>query len=700
MKIVASWLRDFCVWDWPVEVWVEKLTMSGTEVEAVERTGFHRDGFVVARVESFVPHPNADRLRLCRVFDGSMERQIVCGASNFSIGDHVVLALPGAVMPAGFTIKESKLRGELSQGMMCAASELELPAPEGESGLMLLDSSVQPGTPLRDWIQGDVVLDCEVTPNRPDLLSYRGLAREMIALGARENDFRSPNPIPCASKHPDWSVVVDNPLDCPRYTLTYFDQVKVGPSPEWMRNRLIAAGVRPINNVVDITNYVLLETGQPLHAFDAALLHGKEIRVRRATSGESLLALDGQNYALTDGDLVIADASGPVALAGVMGGEGTGVTEKTLRVVLESARFAPSVVRATSKRLGLSSDSSYRFERGIDPTAVQRAVARTVELMKELTGAKVLGATLESCPLEHSPIEVSLRSERVRTILGRPVETKRITEILQALGCVPLSSESDEARRWTMPSSRLDLRREIDLIEELARFEGLDSIQSEMSPGVAAWSKADERYDAETRLRQTLTGLGFTEAMTGSLVPEGGDKEGGVQLSNPLVSDAARLRTDLLESLLPSVRINLGQGTTDLKLFEAGTVYQQHKGRAVEKRHLLLLATGKVRADHWTGTEREFNYFDMKGLVEWIESEFHGITALSKDGAAGLVSTAELKQHGIKVPLWFAAWDISKMAMPARRSFKPLPQYPGVKRDLAFVVNRSMPSAALEQAIR
>ena len=329
MKIVLSWLRQHCDWSWSEEELIEKLTMSGTEVEAVHHTGFNGDGktFIAARIDHFSQHPNADRLSVCQVDDGSGTlRQIVCGAKNFQAGDIVPCALPGALMPAGFEIKDSKLRGERSSGMLCSGTELGL--PQDGDGLLILPSDIQPGTPLNTLFKGETVLEVEVTPNRSDLLSYRGLARELIALGARKSasDSLSRSRADLGTRVSSWKIEVQNPELCPRYTARVLDQVRVGDSPAWLREKLQSMGLRPINNVVDITNYVLFETGQPLHAFDADTLNGSTLQIRQAQEGESIQTLDDKTCSLTTSDLLIADASGPIALAGVMGGKKTSVT--------------------------------------------------------------------------------------------------------------------------------------------------------------------------------------------------------------------------------------------------------------------------------------------------------------------------------------------------------------------------------------
>ena len=556
MKIALSWLKDHADFPWDTDTLVQKLTLSGTEVEAIHRTGFDRDQIITARILSFTKHPNADRLSVCQVDDGSGQpRQIVCGAKNFKEGDVVPLALPGAVMPGGFTIKDSKLRGERSSGMMCSARELELPGDD--EGLMILDPSTPPGLPLKDLFQGDTVLELEVTPNRSDLLSIRGIARELAALGAT---LRPAPPIPALPSTPaGWSAEVKDIEGCPRYTCLLMEGIQVAPSPDWLRKRLESIGLRPVNNIVDITNYVLFETGQPLHAFDADRLAGTCLYVRRAQAGEPFAALNGKNYLLETDDLVIADARGPVALAGVMGGESSGVSATTTRVLLESAGFHPARIRRTSRRLQLLSDSSHRFERGIDPASVDLALARAAGLITELAQGRIAGGPFQSTPPSIPLRTLTLRSGSLRRVLGFDVSPKRTAEILTRLGLT-----ATEEGAWRIPSHRPDLEREIDLIEEIARLESMDRAPARVPGGVAARGEADRLHDLERALKDHLATLGFHEMSSNSLLPaEPVPASSAIRILNPLNTDNTWVRPNLLSTLLPAIRHNTAHGITD-----------------------------------------------------------------------------------------------------------------------------------------
>lgn len=692
MKLALNWLKEHVAHSWSVEELAEKLTMSGTEVEAIHRTGFDRENFVTARILSAEKHPNADRLSVCQVDDGSGQpRQIVCGAKNFKPGDVVPLALPGAVMPGGFTIKDSKLRGERSSGMLCSAKELELPGDA--EGLMILDPNLSPGLPLKSLFSGDTVLELEVTPNRADLLSVRGLAREVAALGGT---LLPPPPVAQLPDGPGaWQVEVQDHTACPRYTCLLLEDVRVGPSPDWLRARLESIGLRSVNNVVDITNYVLFETGQPLHAFDADRLSGNTILVRMAQAGESFQALNGKTYALTPEDLVIADARGPVALAGVMGGETSGVTSATTRVLLESARFHPGRIRRTSRRLQLLSDSSHRFERGIDPAQVDVALARAAHLIIELCGARLSSGPGASAPADLPRRRVTLSAARVRQVLGFDVAPERIGAILTALGLTPV----EPAGTWGIPTHRPDLEREIDLIEEIARIEGLDRAPSTLPLGVAPRSAADRAYDLRRAIKDHLAALGFQEMASSSFLPaEPLPAPDAVRILNPLNADNAWVRPTLLSSLLPAIRHNLNHQVEDVRGFEIGAVSCQKDGQSGEQDRLLIIWTGHERPAHWSESARMADVFSLHGLVEQLRRRF---PALPEPEILGPVPAAALKAHGIKTqaPVLAAEFTLPEDWQPTPGTYQALPAHPAVKRDLSFVVSQSVTQQQVHRAI-
>jgi phenylalanyl-tRNA synthetase beta chain len=708
MKFSLRWLSQYIDLTVPVPQMLDQLTLAGTEVEHVEElggTGIATPLVVVAQILSSVQHPNADRLRVCQVNDGSMVRQIVCGAKNYKDGDKVPLALPGAKLPGDFTIKESKLRGELSQGMLCSAKELAL--AEDAEGLLILPADAPVGKvffeymPTAKHAPGDTIFEVEVTSNRPDLLSYKGIAREIAAIGAG-NLKTLPTQVPSFPETtPTWTGQLDAADLGPYYTATHLTVVNVGPSPKWLQEAIESTGHRPINNVVDITNFVLFETGQPLHAFDAAKLSGNIIEVRRARAGEKLEALDDKTYALLPDDLVIADGQGPVAIAGVMGGKQTGVTESTKEVVLEAAWFLPTTVRRTSRRLGLSSDSSYRYERRVDPGALLSARDRALALLVELTGATITSASSIAGAPPKSREPITLRATRVASLLGVEIPVETIDLNLQRLGCEKLSSPVQNQSLWQPPTFRDDLHREVDLIEEIARLHGLDGIPSRVTTGLHPETAADHAHDRLQRLRRALAVRGWDECVTDALIERRfATGETSIEMANPLSELQTHLRPALKTSLLQVAAKNLAKGVAHLRLFEVGRVYERRDQSTNEPLRLGLLVAGLAQDSAWYQGVRSADHFDLSGIIKFITDN----TGIKVEDIleSGAIPTAEAKIHGIKVPVFYAeialdAW-LNKESQPER--YKPVPAFPPVRRDLAIVLPKSVPQAKVEEVIR
>jgi phenylalanyl-tRNA synthetase beta chain len=698
MKFSLRWLRQYIDLSVPAADMLEKLTLSGTEVEQVISTGCESTHIVVARILSSAPHPNADRLRVCQVDDGKTTRQIVCGAKNYQDGDKVPLALPGANLPGGLVIKESKLRGELSQGMLCSAKELQL--AEDADGLLILPPDAPVGRVFSEYQPGDTVFEVEITSNRPDLLSYCGLAREIAATGAgRIKDADEMAPIFPANAS-TWVARLGAPGLCPYYIATHLTNVKVAPSPQWLQEAIAATGHRPINNVVDITNYVLFEMGQPLHAFDAAKLKGHVIEARRAQTGEKLEALDDKIYELGTDDLVIADAQGPVAIAGVMGGKPTGVTEMTREIVLEAAWFLPGTVRRTSRRLGLVSDSSYRYERRVDPCALIKARDRAVTLLQELTGAVIVGqpSVAGAPPARNDPI--SLRLSRVRSLLGIEIPVAVIEENLTRLGCEKLSAADDEIT-WNPPSFRHDLAREVDLIEEIARLHGLDDVPARLMTGLHPETKADRAHDRVGRLRRMLAARGWDECVTDALIERRfATDASALEMMNPLNEVQTHLRISLKTSLLEVAAKNISRGVTQLRLFEVGRVYEKRGRSTNEPFRLGLVVAGTAVEAGWDRPERSSDYFDLKGTMDLLRN--HAGMESADVLESGAVPPAGAKLHGIKIPVFYAevtldAW-LDRPPMP--ELYRSVPAYPPVRRDVAVVLAKSVPQEKVEETIR
>ena len=692
MKISLQWLKDYVVLPESADKLSEALTSAGTEVVGREQRGNVPDKIVVAQILSSGQHPNADRLSVCQVDDGSGQpRQIVCGAKNYKVGDKVPLALPGAVLGPDFKIKAGKLRGVTSDGMMCSAKELAL--AEDAEGLLILPPETTVGRPVRELFPPDTVLELEVTPNRPDLLGLLGVAREIGAITGQATEAPS-STRPAEKPAGDFVRLAD--AGCPFYTARIIRGVKVGPSPQWLADRLSAVGLRPINNVVDVTNYVLMETGQPLHAFDLGKLVG-EINVRPAREGEELAALDGSVLKLRTRDMVIADAKKAVALAGVIGGAETGVTDTTTDLLLESAWFEPSRVRRSSRELGVSTDSSYRFERRVDPDGVLKASARATELVLQLAGGAAESVVLVAGQPPVSNATVSMHNARCRALLGCDIADNEIDTILQRLGLV----KSGDG--WAVPGFRPDLTREVDLIEEVIRLAGIDRVPSRLRGFPAAATIADLRHDRAEKLRERLRAQGFSEARASHFVsPEALAKAGidascAVAIRNPLGADQALLRPALLAGLLDALGRNMRHGARVVQLFEMGPVFRC-KGKE-EQTALALIATGEGNDFHalkgvLTAVLGAIGFEPDQGLALRIAG--HGLS-----GSIRRLPRALAEAHDAKDAVYFAEVLIDgwlEAAVPSVR-VKALPKFPAVERDLSLILAKDKTYAAIEKAL-
>jgi phenylalanyl-tRNA synthetase beta chain len=704
MKLSLNWLREYLpALDRSPEEIADALIFTGVEVEGVQVHGAGIEKVVVAQIESFQQHPNADRLSVCRVLDGSKApRQIVCGAKNFRAGDKVPLALPGAVLPDGTKIKASKLRGVESEGMLC--SERELGFSDESSGLMILDPGAPIGVALGDLFPPDTIFDLEITPDRPDLLSYIGLARELSVIFQLPG-FNAPHPSTAGGAKPvsDPSQVRIDALDaCPYAVFHEVRDVTVGPSPDWMRRRLEAAGLRSINNIVDVTNYVMLETGKPIHAYDLRRL-SLPVIVRFARAGEKLLALDGKTYELNQSHLVIADAAKAIGLAGVMGGEETGVSSGTTTVLVESAYFDPGLIRRTSRGLGLISDASFRFERGVDPKSVWFAAHRAVQLIKEVAGGTASTSILVAGQEPNHERQVLFRPDRCTDILGSEVPDAAL--IFERIG---LKSAGKDY--WKIPSYRLDLEREIDLIEEVSRYHGIQNLPGRLQGSPTISSQIDAAHDDAMQLRRKLAGLGLAEARTlvfldepslrNSLGPVGET----LQLRNPLAEDQQILRPSLIPGLLRAAERNFNRGARSVALFELGQIFLPREPE--ESPRLAILLSGENAVPSWNQTSRSYDLFDAKGILETVYGSTlqarrtapNDLAALicelvssgRRIGYLGLVRPRQARELGAKGAVILAEVELPAAATRSLFKLKPLERFPAVTRDIAFVAPRSI----------
>ncbi|MBR6797904.1 MAG: phenylalanine--tRNA ligase subunit beta [Opitutales bacterium] len=744
MKVSLQWLNKYVdLSDVPAEKIADVLPMIGLEVEEISSAGLvPLKNIVIGKILSFVPHTNSDHLSVCQVDvgDGTI-RQIVCGAKNFKAGDIVPVALPGAVMPGGFAINETKMRGEVSQGMMCSARELGI--SEDHAGLLILTERNLPlGTSINDHFPpADTVFDISITANRGDCLSILGVARDLAAY------FNKPLNLPAFPQNlaPISSVPAENSLlkkleitspNCALYNAFSIRGVKIAPSPEWMQRDLLAVGLRPINNVVDITNWVLMELGNPLHAFDAAKIGGNAICVRQATEGEKIKLLDGKTYELSPEMCLIADAEKPLVVAGVMGGEESGVTDATTDVVLEAAWFNPANVRKTSRRLALSSDSSMRFTRDVDPTMVAKAGARAAQLICEIAGGEISGPQIALGELPRADREIEISGDYVRERCGYSVGDAAILDVFRRLGFSV--SENGNAWKVLVPAFRPEVDRPIDLVEEFVRIYGTDTIPSEAIPAPKAPDSDAPAAEFRRKAGALLTGQGFAECVHYTLRDSvelkkcfGEKMTAALALANPLTSDQSHIRPSLLPGLLDAMKLNLAAHNEPRRFFEIGTVFRpQRDGSLREMVSVAFVALAEPVARTWRSREKIDFYFAKKlclelaaraGIAEQrllfsaMDAE---TTPIWQKGHAAAGSdrarAAELSLGLINVKLAQQTWDINENVIageilftqdvfknaPKRPRFKPFSSFPPVTKDIALIVDASVPAGDVADRLK
>lgn len=726
MKLSREWLGEYTTIGAPDKEYCDAMTMSGSKVEGWEVTGSGIERVVVGRVVSMERHTNSDHMWVCRIdVGGERELQIVTGAQNVSVGDLVPVALDGSTLPGGKEIHTGKLRGELSEGMLCSLGELGLEQRDFpyaiEDGIFILEEDCVPGDDIRAVCGlNDSVVEFEITNNRPDCLSVRGLARESACT------FRTPLTLAEPTVrgghgdiHEKLSVEIKDAELCPRYTARMVKNIKIAPSPKWMRRRLRASGVRPINNIVDITNYVMLEYGQPMHAFDYACLHNGKIIVRRAGEGESLRTLDGNDHALAPGMLVIADPEGPVALAGVMGGANSEITDETTTIVFESANFLGHSIRKTAIALGMRTDASGRFEKGLDPLGTVPAVDRACELVELLGAGEVLDGTIDVLAKAPETTFIELDEGRINALLGTDMPREFMTDTLTALG-FELNGNT-----LTVPSWRGDCTMLADIAEECARFWGYDKIEATDIRGAATQGGYSEKTLFMQKLGTACRAMGYTEVMTYSFVspssldrikvPAGSPLRDNYRILNPLGEDTSVMRTTALPSMLGVLSTNLNRRNMEARLYEMSTVYRKQPGKALadERTTLTLGAYGG-------GTD----FFALKGAVETLlraartpdvrftadteTAAFHpgrcaavwsGDTRL---GTLGQIHPDVCAAYGLDGATYCAELDgvLLHDLEGAEPAYTPLPRFPAITRDIAVVCDAAVPVGELTECIR
>ena len=726
MKLSREWLGEYTTIGAPDKEYCDAMTMSGSKVEGWEVTGSEISRVVVGRVISMERHTNSDHMWVCKIdVGGERELQIVTGAQNVNIGDLVPVALDGSTLPGGKEIRTGKLRGELSEGMLCSLGELGLEQRDFpyaiEDGIFILEEDCVPGDDIREVCGlNDSVVEFEITNNRPDCLSVRGLARESACTFHTPLTFAEPTVTAGHGDiHEKLSVEIKDAELCPRYTARMVKNIKIAPSPKWIRRRLRASGVRPINNIVDITNYVMLEYGQPMHAFDYACLHDGKIIVRRAEEGESLRTLDGNDHALTPGMLVIADPEGPVALAGVMGGANSEITDETTTIVFESANFLGHSIRKTAIALGMRTDASGRFEKGLDLFATVPAVDRACELVEMLGAGEVFDGTIDVLAKEPETTFIELDDKRINALLGTDIPREFMADTLTSLG-FELNGNT-----LTVPSWRGDCTMLADIAEECARFWGYDKIEATDIRGAATQGGYSEKTLFVRKLGTACRAMGYTEVVTYSFVsPSSLDKikvpadsplRDNYRILNPLGEDTSVMRTTALPSMLGVLSTNLSRRNMEAKLYEMATVYKKQPGKmlADERTVLTLGAYGG-----------DVDFFALKGAVEALlcaartpdvrftadteTAAFHpgrcaavwsGDTRL---GTLGQIHPDVCAAYGLDGATYCAEIDVVLLhdLEGAEPVYTPLPRFPAITRDIAVVCDAAVPVGELTECIR
>ena len=740
MKVSLSWLKDYIDIQMDAADLADALTMAGLEVEAVSNRYAYLQTVFVGRVTEVSSHPNADKLTICRVEASDGSRTVVCGAPNVSEGMLAPLALPGTVLPDGTKLEKSVIRGEKSDGMLC--SEMELGLGIDGSGIMALDPSLEMGDHLAEALGlEDTVFELDLTPNRPDCLSVIGIAREIAAI---QNT---------SLKYPDYSltdkkdmissltsVKIEAPDHCPRYSARLVENIEIKPSPFWIQDRLLSVGLRPINNIVDITNYVMMETGQPLHAFDFDQLAQNRIVVDIAADGDTFVTLDDKERQLNSRMLMICDGEKQVAVGGVMGGLNSEIEDTTRRVLIEGAYFNPVSIRKTAKTLGLSTDASHRFERGVDPQGTVRAVNRAAKLMVEFGGGTLIEGIIDEYPQPQTVNSVSLSTAHTHRLLGIYPDGSEIKKLLESIEfkVEKMTGESGDQQLVVVPPSfRVDISRPEDLMEEVARLAGYNNIPTTF-PAMPAEARPPARnLELRSRLKELMTGFGFTEAITYSFVAEAScdhlrlkaedPRRNLIHILNPLSEDQAVMRTSLATGLIQTAVYNIAQQVKNLKLFEIGKSFIKTKSQELprEPEFLAALWTGSRHNASWHGREIPCDFYDIKGVAEGLIGTLKidnirftampdgdcdytrpGYTAqiLAGDIPAGLVGEIHPRVREVfdlKQPAYIFELDLDKIRalIPHTTKSMPIPKFPAIYRDITIIVDRSIETQTVLETV-
>ncbi len=739
MKVSLSWLKAYVPLVDDVAQLAQKLTMVGLEVDTIEDRFEYLDTVQVARVEAVAPHPNADKLTCCKLSTGDIQADVICGAPNVAAGQLVPLALPGTILPDGREIRAATIRGVASSGMICSRAELELGSDH--SGIWVLPDDLPLGAPLAAALDlSDHVLDIDLTPNRPDCLSMVGVAREIAAFSDQ------PLTLPDTGAEGDGeaiqdktTVTIEDPDLCPRYAARLIENVTVGPSPEWLQERLRSVGQRPINNIVDITNFVMLEMGQPLHAFDFDHLAGQRIVVRRARPGEVFVSLDNKERRLDGEMLMICDGDKPVAIGGVMGGLNSEVENNTRNILLESACFNPVSIRKTAKALGLHTEASHRFERGVDPDGTLAALDRAARLIAELGRGQLVAGTIDAHPGAQPVSPIALSIAATNRLLGTELDGSDISRLLAAIGIETETGAPGEDRiTATPPSFRVDLTQPEDIMEEVARTWGYDRIPTRMPHIAAGSARQNPLRQTKLYLRQLMTGQGFTETVNYSFIrADAADalqlaaddtRRRGVKILNPISEDQGVMRTSLVPGLLETLGRNLARQVKSLKCFEIGKVFTDcgPDMQPQEEEMLAGLWTGDRTETAWHGKPVPCDFYDIKGTVESLTQALRigpveyqapsadaapylragAAAAVMADGQTigflGALAPAVTARFNLKQQVFVFELAVARLhaVIPAGITARPIPKFPSVARDITLIIPHVLAAEAVCQHIR
>jgi phenylalanyl-tRNA synthetase beta chain len=733
LKISLNWLRNYIDISLTPQEIDDKLTMSGLEIESIEEIGKDIEDFIIAEVLEVTKHPNANKLTVCKVNDSKEVHQIVCGAPNVAAGQKVVLGLSGTTVPhdahspdgGSFKLSKVKIRGVESNGMLC--SEFELGISDNHDGIMVLPNDAPVGKKFLEYLDiKDTVFEVGITPNRPDALSHIGVARELSAILDKPYKIPETDLIESdESIHSSLSIEIKDIDACPRYAARVVKDVKIAPSPAWLQKALKSAGLRPINNIVDITNFVLYEVGHPLHAFDYNLVSGNKIIIRTADEDEKFVTLDGKEHKLKNDTLLICDSEKGVAIAGVMGGQNSEITEKTTDVLLESAYFKPQSIRRTAKLLGITTDASYRFERGADYNIQLYALNRAAALIQEIAGGKILKGIIDIYPSVINNKIITLRVDRTNFVLGTSITQPEIVKILTNLG-IKVVSESSNLLECEAPSYRPDIEREIDLIEEVARIYGYTNIEDKIESYVKYSTVAPKQY-IEDDLRTLLVGFGFNQILTNSLLDKKDVEvfsEKLVDVLNPISQSMNTMRPSLVPGALFTIKRNLNIGESDLRLFEIGNIFEKigPNGQFAdynERKAICLVLTGKADYPNWNQKNRDVDFYDLKGEVENLlqklrignfsfvcdEENSFSLKIISGKNEIGYLKQIPktiLSKFDLEHDVYVCEMIVSALDQCKKRDkkYSAPSKFPVVKRDLAFVIDEGINVKNIQELIR